>query len=50
MKKVVGPSLYIEEEKIGIRIETDVLITEEEPIDLLGNVPVEIEDIEALMK
>jgi Xaa-Pro aminopeptidase len=44
------PAIYIEEEGFGIRLENDILITENEPIDLLANEPIEIEDIEKLMQ
>ena len=44
------PGIYIEEEGFGIRLENDILITEGEPIDLLANEPIEIEDIERLMQ
>lgn len=43
------PGIYIPDEKIGIRLETDILITEDEPIDLLADLPIEIEEIEKLM-
>jgi Xaa-Pro aminopeptidase len=43
------PGLYIKEENIGIRIENDILITEDGPVDLMEDIPVEIEDIENLM-
>jgi Xaa-Pro aminopeptidase len=43
------PGIYIAEEGIGVRLETNVVVGEN-PIDLLADVPVEIEDIEALMK
>ncbi len=43
------PGLYIREENIGIRIENDILITEGEPIDLMAHIPIEVEEIEALM-
>ena len=42
------PGIYIAEEGIGVRIETDVVVAEN-PIDLLADMPVEIADIEALM-
>lgn len=42
------PGIYISEEGIGVRIETDVVVAEN-PIDLLADMPVEIADIEALM-
>lgn len=43
------PGIYIREEKIGIRIENDILITEDTPIDLMAHIPVEADEIEALM-
>ena len=43
------PGLYIREENIGIRIENDILITENKPIDLMDNIPIEIEEIENIM-
>ncbi len=43
------PGIYIPDENIGIRIEDDLLITENEPINLMKNIPIEVEDIERLM-
>ena len=43
------PGLYIEEEGIGIRLEDDLLVTNDGCINLSKDIPVEIEDIEALM-
>lgn len=43
------PGIYIAEEEIGVRIETDVVVAEE-PIDLMASMPVEVEEIENLMK
>ncbi len=43
------PGLYIREENIGIRIENDILITENKPIDLMDNIPIEVEEIENIM-
>lgn len=45
----VEPGLYIEEEAIGIRIENDVLITEDGCIDLSVAIPRTVEEIEAIM-
>ena len=45
----VEPGLYIEDEAIGVRIENDVLITEDGCIDLSADIPRTVEDIEALM-
>jgi Xaa-Pro aminopeptidase len=44
------PGIYIREEGIGIRIENDLLITENEPINLFEGLPTEIEEIEAAMQ
>lgn len=43
------PGIYIREEGIGVRIENDVLITDEGPVDLMQNIPIEAEEIETLM-
>jgi len=43
------PGIYIAEEGIGIRIENDILITEGKPVDLMADIPIEPEDIEAIM-
>lgn len=43
------PGLYIQEENIGIRLETDLLITKEGNENLAPQIKIEIEDIESLM-
>jgi len=43
------PGIYIPEEKIGIRIETDIVV-DDVPIDLMADYPVEIAEIEAAMR
>jgi len=45
----VEPGMYIAEEGIGVRIENDVLITEDGCIDLSEGILRTVEDIEALM-
>lgn len=45
----VEPGMYIEEEGIGVRIENDVLITEDGIIDLSAEIPKTVEEIEAAM-
>ena len=45
----VEPGIYIPEEGLGIRLENDILLTAKGPVDLLGDVPIEADDIEAIM-
>ena len=45
----VEPGLYIAEEGIGVRIEDDIIITEEKAINLSQDILKTVEDIEALM-
>ncbi len=46
----VEPGIYIPEEGFGIRIEDDVVIqTTGAPLNLMKNIPIEVEEIEALM-
>lgn len=45
----VEPGLYIEEEGIGIRIENDILITENGAVDLSAEIPRTVEEIEKIM-
>jgi Xaa-Pro aminopeptidase len=43
------PGIYINDEGIGIRIENDILISKDGPVDLTAGVPREAEEIEELM-
>jgi Xaa-Pro aminopeptidase len=43
------PGIYIPEENLGIRLENDLVITPNGPIDLFKNIPIEVEEIEDLM-
>ena len=45
----VEPGIYIREENLGIRLENDILITEDGFVDLMGHIPLEADDIEAMM-
>jgi Xaa-Pro aminopeptidase len=45
----VEPGIYIPEEKMAVRLENDVLLTENGPVDLMGEIPIEVDEIEALM-
>lgn len=46
----VEPGIYIEEERMGIRIENNFWITRNGNKDLMKNIPITAEDIESLMK
>ncbi len=45
----VEPGIYIKEEGLGIRIENNIIITEDGAKDLMADIPVEIDAIENLM-
>lgn len=45
----VEPGIYIREENMGIRLENDILITEDGYKDLMAEIPLETEEIEASM-
>lgn len=50
MAFTVEPGIYIPEENLGIRLEDDVIVQKSgEPINLMGNIPIEADEIEALM-
>ncbi len=43
------PGIYIPEEGIGLRLENDILITADGPVNLTSDIPIETEEIEDLM-
>ena len=43
------PGIYIREEKLGIRLENNILLTSGKPVDLMANIPIEAEEIEEIM-
>ncbi len=46
----VEPGIYIPNEKMGIRLEDDVVIQEKgAPFNLMKNIPIEVDEIESLM-
>ncbi len=45
----IEPGIYIREEGLGIRLENDVLIAKDRNIDLMADIPIEADEIEALM-
>lgn len=44
------PAIYIKEEGFGVRLENTILVTENGQVDLMANIPIEADEIEALMK
>jgi Xaa-Pro aminopeptidase len=44
------PGIYIKEENLGIRLENNILITPNGPLDLMADIPIEAEEIEQLMQ
>lgn len=45
----VEPGIYIPEEGFGIRLENDVLVTEDGAVDLMADIPMDPDEIEELM-
>ncbi|MDQ8190031.1 aminopeptidase P family protein [Roseibacillus persicicus] len=45
----IEPGIYIPEENLGVRLENDVVIGKDSNFDLMGNIPIEVDEIEALM-
>ncbi|MGF7231052.1 aminopeptidase P family protein [Arachidicoccus sp.] len=50
MVLTIEPGIYIEEEKMGIRIENDYALTKTGNRDLMKSIPITVEEIEKLMK
>jgi Xaa-Pro aminopeptidase len=46
----IEPGIYIEQEQMGVRIENNFWITKNGNKDLMKNIPITVEEIEALMK
>ena len=46
----VEPGIYLREEGFAVRLENNVLLTEKGPVDLMAGVPIEADEIEALME
>ena len=45
----VEPGIYIPEEGFGVRLENDIVVTADGPVDLMADIPVEPDEIEDLM-
>lgn len=46
----VEPGIYIRQEGLAVRLENNVLLTEQGPVDLMADIPIEPDEIEALMQ
>lgn len=44
------PGIYIPEEELGIRLENDILVTLDGPVDLMKDIPIEADEIEQWMQ
>jgi len=45
----VEPAIYIRKEGFAVRLENDVLLTKNGPVDLMAHVPIEADEIEEIM-
>jgi Xaa-Pro aminopeptidase len=45
----VEPGIYLPEESFGVRLEDDIVVTGEGPINLMAKIPVEPDEIESIM-
>ncbi len=45
----VEPGIYIPEEGFGVRLENDIVVTDNGPVDMMAGIPVEAEEIEQRM-
>ena len=45
----VEPAIYLPRENFGVRLENTILVTEDGPRDLMAHIPIEADEIEALM-
>jgi Xaa-Pro aminopeptidase len=44
------PAIYIREEGLAVRLENDVLVSEDGPVDLMADIPIEADEIESCMQ
>jgi len=45
----IEPGMYIREEKLGVRLEDDMVIQKDGSLNLMKNIPIEADEIESLM-
>ncbi len=46
----VEPGFYFREENLGIRLEDNILVTSTGQLNLMANIPIEVDEIESLMQ
>jgi Xaa-Pro aminopeptidase len=46
----VEPGIYIPEEEMAVRLEDTVVVTAKGPVNLMADIPIEADEIEALMR
>lgn len=46
----VEPGIYVPKEGVGVRLENNIVVTANGPVDLTANIPVEADEVEALMR
>lgn len=49
MVVTVEPGIYLRDEGFGVRLENDIVVREEGNLDLMGHIPIDGDEIEALM-
>jgi Xaa-Pro aminopeptidase len=49
MVVTVEPGIYLREEGIGVRLENDIVVRATGNVDLMGHIPIDADEIEALM-
>ena len=45
----VEPGIYLPDEGFGVRLEDDIVVTEDGPVNLMAKIPIEADEIEAIM-
>ncbi len=43
------PGIYIQNEDLGVRIENNILVTDNGPVDMMKDIPIECDEIETIM-
>ncbi len=46
----VEPGIYLPDEGFAVRLENDIVVTENGPVDLMDDIPVEADEIESIMQ